>query len=91
MKIPRGKQRRGKRTTKSQSQADRSHRVKIDGELDLEELSQALQMALARMEDKGHGRVRYVSLYYRPVDPTERKQDPHTIEIRLPPDPTRGM
>jgi hypothetical protein len=65
---------------------DRPHRVKIAGRLNIEELSQALQMALARMEDQGHTRVAYVSLYYRPVDHAH-PEDSRTMEIALPSGP----
>jgi len=70
---------------------NRSHRVKIAGALTLEELSQALQMALARMEEEGHRHVGQISLYYRPVDdPAADAKDSRTIEIALPKSPLAG-
>ena len=84
MKIRPPKPKKRPRSSKNPSKPIRSHRVKIPGRLTLEQLSLALQMAVARMEERGHDEVRSVYLYYRPADPQARvENDAQTIEIRL--------
>ncbi len=45
----------------------------IHGQLTLEQLSEALQMAIAQMQDAGIEYVQGINLYYTPVDIDERE------------------
>lgn len=46
-------------------------KVKIPGHMDLEDLSHALQMAIAQLQDKGVKFVTGCNLYFTPVDEEE--------------------